>query len=144
MAEHPTSIDAAVRMSHRHLVTALGFVMLLGLAALLSFSGGDAGRVGKALWMALPLIMVIAGAALQRMNKRVDARALKAVRKDELRQASLSRAWRNGFFAVLGLQPVLALGLAWSGAGHDIAWMAAATATVGAGTVLVTLLWYDR
>jgi hypothetical protein len=50
------------------------------------------------------------------MYTRVQTRAMKAMRKDELRQASLSRAWRNGFFAMLGAQPVLALGLTWSGA----------------------------
>jgi hypothetical protein len=102
------------------------------------------GRAGKVLWTVLPSIIAVTAASLHRMYKRVDARALKAVRKDELRQASLSRAWRNGFFAVLGLQPVLALGLAWSGAADGIALMAAGTVTIGAVTVLASLLWYDR
>jgi Na+/H+ antiporter NhaC len=134
MAEQATPIDAAARMSHRHLLAALGIVLLLGAAALLD------GR----LWMALPLVITITVAALYSMGKRVDARALEAVRKDELRQASLSRAWRNGFFAVLGLQPMLALGLGWSGAADAAALMAAASATIGAATVLASLLWYDR
>jgi uncharacterized membrane protein len=144
MAMQPTSIDSAVRMSHRHLLAALGFIMLLGLAALLSLSGFEANHAGKVLWTVLPVIITIVAASLHGMNKRVDARALKAVRNDELRQASLSRAWRNGFFAVLGLQPVLALGLVWSGSTHDVALMAAGAVTIGTATVLASLLWYDR
>jgi hypothetical protein len=143
MAEQPSPIEAAVRMSHRHLMAALMIVAMLGLAAVLSFTtaGGNPGRI---LWTVLPAMITVTAASLHRMYKRVDARALAAVRNDELRQASLSRAWRNGFFAVLGLQPVLALGLAWSGTVHGIALMAAVTACVGAATVHTSLLWYDR
>jgi hypothetical protein len=140
MAEQSTPIEAAARMSRRHLLAALTIVGMLGLAALLSFTtaGGDAGKI---LWEVMPVMIA---ASLYRSYKRVDIRALKTVRNDELRQASLSRAWRNGFFAVLGLQPVLALGLAWSGTAHGVALMAAVTALVGAGTVHTSLLWYDR
>jgi hypothetical protein len=144
MAEHPTPIDAAVRMSHRHLLTGLLLVTVLGVAALLSFGSGGAGRAGKILWTLLPVMIVLGAASLHRMNKGGDARALKAVRDDELRQASLSRAWRNGFLAVLAVQPLLALGLAWSGTAYGVAPMAAATVTIGTATVLATLLWYDR
>ena len=143
MAEQATSIDAAVRMSHRHLMAALTIVSMLGLAAVLSLTTAE-GRADKILWTVLPSIIAVTAASLHRMYKRIDVRALKAVRNDELRQASLSRAWRNGFFAVLGLQPVLALGLAWSGTAHGVALMAAITALVGAGTVHTSLLWYDR
>ncbi|CAH0245969.1 hypothetical protein SRABI118_02845 [Massilia sp. Bi118] len=91
MAEELNSIETAVRMSHRHLMAALG---------------------------------------------------LDAVRKDELRQAGQSRAWRNGFFAVLGLQPVLALAL--DGSANAAALMAAGSVTIGATAMLASLLWYDR
>jgi hypothetical protein len=143
MPEQATSIDAAVRMSHRHLMAALMIVSMLGFAAVLSLTtaGGDA---GKALWTVLPVLITLTAASLQRMYKKVDTRALKAVRNDELRQASLTRAWRNAFFAVLGLQPVLALGLVWSGTAYGVALMAAATVTIGTGTALTTLQWYDR
>jgi len=144
MTEQATSIDHAVRMSHRQLMAALGLLLLLGAAALLGFGEGAAAQAGGALWKALPLVIVITVAALRNMVKRVDARALDAVRKDELRQASLQRAWRNGFLAVLFLQPVLALGLSWSAAAHGVALMAAVTVTLGAATVLTSLLWYDR
>jgi hypothetical protein len=143
MAEQATPIEAAARMSRRHLLAALTIVGMLGLAALLSFTtaGGDAGKI---LWQVMPVMIAVTAASLYRSYKRVDIRALKTVRNDELRQASLSRAWRNGFFAVLGLQPVLALGLAWSGTAHGVALMAAVTALIGAGTVHTSLLWYDR
>jgi hypothetical protein len=148
MAEQLTPIDAAARVSRRHLLGALGLVLLLGLAALLSFGPAAAARAGHALWMLLPVMIAITAVALRGTGKPVDARALDAVRNDELRQASLQRAWRNGFFAVLALQPALALGLVWSGAAdgaaHCAALMAAAAVTVGTATVLASLLWYDR
>jgi hypothetical protein len=144
MAEKLRSIDAAARMSHRHLLAALGLVLLLAVAALLSLGGGEAARSGHMLWTVLPVITAISAVALRGMSKRVDAAALGAVRKDELRQASLQRAWRNGFLAVLGLQPALALALGWSGAANAAALMAAASASIGAVTVLASLLWYDR
>ncbi|MGJ7916914.1 hypothetical protein ACI48D_15755 [Massilia sp. LXY-6] len=134
MAEKLTSIDAAARMSHRHLLAALGLVLLMGVAAL----------QGGALWTLLPVIITITAAALYGMVKRVDPRALEAMRKDELRQASLQRAWRNGFFAMLGLQPALALALSWSGAANAVALMAGGAVTIGSATVLASLLWYDR
>jgi hypothetical protein len=133
MAEETTSIDAAVRMSHRHLLAALALVLLMGVAALLN---------AGILWIVLPVIITITAASLRSVSKRVDARALEAVRKDELRQASLSRAWRNGFFAVLALQPALSLIL--SDAANAAAMMAAAAITIGTATVLASLLWYDR
>jgi hypothetical protein len=142
MAEQTTSIDAAVRMSHRQLLAALGLVLLMGVAALLGFGNAGTARAGGVLWIVLPVIITITAASLRGMGKRVDARALEAVRKDELRQASLSRAWRNGFFAVLGLQPALSLVL--SDAANAAALMAAAAVTIGTATVLASLLWYDR
>jgi hypothetical protein len=143
MAEQVSSIDAAARMSHRHLMAALTIVSMLGLAAVLSLTtaGGDA---GKALWTVLPVVITVTAASLHRMYRRVETRAMKAMRTDELRQASLSRAWRNGFFAMLGLQPVLALGLTGSGAANGVALMAAGTVFIGAAAMLTTLQWYDR
>jgi hypothetical protein len=143
MAEQTSSIEDAVRMSHRHLMAALAIIGALGVTAVLSLTtaGGDAGKI---LWTVLPVMITVTAASLQRMYKRVDTRAMKAIRNDELRQASLQRAWRNGFFAVLGLQPLLALGLTWRGAEYGIGLMAAATVTIGAGVALTTLQWYDR
>jgi hypothetical protein len=143
MADHTTPIDAAAQMSHRHLMAALAIIGALGVTAMLSLTraGGDAGKI---LWTVLPVMITVTAASLHRMYRRVDTRAMKAMRSDELRQASLQRAWRNGFFAVLGAQPLLALGLTWSGAAYGVALMAAATVTIGAGVALTTLQWYDR
>lgn len=143
MAEQTSAIDDAARMSHRHLMAALMIVGMLGFAAVLSLTtaGGDA---GKTLWRVLPVMIALTAASLHRMYRRVETRAMKAMRNDELRQAALSRAWRNGLIAVLGMQPVLAVGLTWSGAPNGLALMTAATICIGAGTVLTTLQWYDR
>jgi hypothetical protein len=89
MAEQLTSIDAAARVSHRHLRAALGLVLLLGLAALLSFGPAASARAGRMLWMLYPVVIAITAVALRGMGKRIDARTLDAVRNDELRQASL-------------------------------------------------------
>jgi hypothetical protein len=142
MAEHTTPIEDAARMSHRHLMGGLLIVFMLGLAAVLSLiSTGDA---GQALLRVIPVLVALAAASLQRMYKRVDTRAMKAMRNDELRQASLARAWRNGFFAVLGAQPLLGFGLTWSGAAHGIGLMMAGTVCIGTAVALTTLQWYDR
>ncbi len=147
MAEETTPIDAAARMSHRHLLAALVIVSALGFTAVLSFTSAE-GDAAKILWRVMPVMIAVTAASLYRSYRRVDVRALESVRKDELRQASLARAWRNGFFAVLGLQPLLALflaGSAWgTNNGHGIALMAAATVCVGAATVHTSLLCYDR
>jgi hypothetical protein len=143
MAEKLTSIDAAARMSHRHLMAALLVISVLGLAAVLSLTAAD-GDAGKALWRVLPILIALTAASLHRMYRRVETRAMKAMRNDELRQAALTRAWRSGFFAVLGAQPVLALGLSWSGAANGVALMAAGSACIGAAAALTTLQWYDR
>lgn len=143
MAEQKSSIEDAARMSHRHLMAALLVVSVLGFSAVLSLTGAR-GSPARILWSVLPIMITLTAASLHRMYKRVDTRAMKAMRNDELRQASLSRAWRNGFFAVLGLQPLMALGLTWSGTEYGVALMAAATACVGAGVALTTLQWYDR
>jgi hypothetical protein len=143
MAEPTSPIDAAVRMSRRHLMAALMIVMMLSLAVILSLTVAE-GRTDKIVWTVLPSIITVTVASLHRMYRRVDVRALKAMHNDELRQASLSRAWRNGFFAMLGLQPLLALGLTWNGNAHGLALMAAGTVSAGALTMGTTLLWYDR
>jgi hypothetical protein len=141
LAEELNSIETAVRMSHRHLMAALGLVLFIGLAAVLSLSGAATARPGSVLWTVLPVVIAITAASMRGV-KKVDARALDAVRKDELRQAGQSRAWRNGFFAVLGLQPVLALAL--DGNANAAALMAAGSVTIGTAAMLASLLWYDR
>jgi hypothetical protein len=143
MAEQTSSTDTAVRMSHRHLTVALGLVLLLGGGAMLSIVFGGTPRPG-ALWILLPMFIAIAAAALRGTSKGVDADALKAMRNDELRQASLQHAWRVGFFVVLALQPVLVWAVSYSAIANGPALMACGTVTIGAAVMLASLLWYDR
>jgi hypothetical protein len=63
---------------------------------------------------------------------------------DELRQASLHRAYRNGFIGILILQPLLVLLLPWTPVVYPAAVMACASVTTGAVIVLGSLLYYDR
>lgn len=136
-------IERATRAARQQLMGAMGVVLLIGTAALAG--GGVIGsKAGHGLWMVLPLMIAIVVAALRLRAGRGDARALDAVRRDELRQASLNRAYRDGFFAMLTLQPLLALGLASSVPGDGPAFMAVATLTAGAVTLLASLLWRDR
>lgn len=147
MADKIGDIDAAARVSRRQLLGALATVLVLGLAGLTMLAGTlPPGDAGPSLWIVLPVLIAVLAAALKREAGRIDARALDAVRRDELRQASLHKAWRDGFLAMLALQPPLALALAGSGhaAGAAVAIMAAASVTVGAVGMLASLLWHDR
>jgi hypothetical protein len=141
MPDKINDIDAAARMSHRQLLGALMVLLLLLVSVLWSYGvfGNKASTVPMSI---MPVLMIVAIAALKREGGRIDARALDAMRKDELRQASLHRAYRNGFFAMLLLQPLLGVTLYGSPAGAAI--VTAASVTVGAVTVLASLLWHDR
>jgi steroid 5-alpha reductase family enzyme len=141
MTQKIGDIEAAARISQRQLLGGLAALLLIGTAAL--FGLGEA-RWG--LWALLPVLLAVLAAALRREGSRIDPQALDAVRHDELRQASTGKAWRNGFFALLMLQPLLALWLAGSdyASGTAVAIMAGASAVTGAAVMLATLLWHDR
>lgn len=123
-------VEPAVRYSRRSLWFALAVVLLLGAAAVLTARGGD-----TTLFSLLPVLIVIGAAALGRPGSGPE---MKALASDELRQFSLGHAWRNGFLAVLVVQPLLA----WQAASPSL--MATVTATAGVLAVLASLLWYDR
>lgn len=144
MADKLYPIDAAARVAHRHLLIILGFVLLLGLAALLQFASTDLARLGNALWLVMPIVIIIIAGALSSMQKRVDKASMKAVRNDEFRQAGLQGALRNGFLVMLALQPILAVGLSLSSFEHEAAVMAAATIIAASVTVLASLIWHDH
>lgn len=144
MAEKLSPIDMAARVSHRNLMFVLGFMLLLGFAALLRFASPDLARVGNALWLVMPVVITVLVAIMVSMQKRVDKDSMKAVHNDELRQASLHSAWRNGFFVTLASQPLLALALTFSSTKNEVAIMAAATIIAGSVTILASLIRYDR
>ena len=144
--------ELLVRLSRRQLGVALGLVVLLG-ASTLAIVGvpesAAAAGAGK-LFLLFPLIITIALLALRSSAKRAGVStnpanpAMKAVISDELRQASQARAWRNGFMAMLMLQPLLALGLTWASAPNPAALMATASVLAGGIVTLASLLYYDR
>jgi hypothetical protein len=63
---------------------------------------------------------------------------------DELRRQSLARAYRDALFGVMGLQPLLALGVTLWPIAAPAAFMACATAVVGLVTLIASLLFRDR
>jgi hypothetical protein len=144
MAEKINDIDAAARMGQRQLLGVLMVVLLLGVSVVLSFGllGNEEGSRSRIPMSVMPVLIIVIVTALGRKEMRLDARTLDAMRKDELRQASLNRAYRNGFFAMLILQPPLGVALYDTSFGAAI--MAAASVTLGAVTVLASLLWQDR
>jgi hypothetical protein len=69
---------------------------------------------------------------------------MKVLLQDELRQFALQRALRNGFIAVLALQPVLAFTLTGLPVAAPLALMAALTCMSGVCAVIASVLFYDR
>lgn len=139
--------DLLVQHSRRQLWVALFLVVPLGTAALLMLGfPGKGASAGQYLMLMYPEL--VAGALLSlRRGKRVlaaSAAQTQAVVDDELRQHSLNRAWRNGFFVVLLGQPLLAWLVSGSGSPHPVALLAGASALAGVVTVLASVLWYDR
>jgi hypothetical protein len=150
MAAKIHDTDALVRLSRRNLWFALVMILLLGITGVLA-SGVIESRAATAaakVWILLPLVISIGVIALKTAAKGAFANpidpALTAVMSDELRQASLQRAYRNGFMGILILQPLLVLLLPWTSVVYPSAVMACATVTAGAVIVLGSLLYYDR
>jgi hypothetical protein len=144
------NLEHLVHVSRRSLWVALGFILLCGGAGLvlLVLPDAQAARMAKNLMMMLPLVIVFAIAALRMTAKGVSMNpsnpALQAIRNDELRQASLHRAYRNGFFALLTAQPLLAVLLTVLPGAYPVAVMAGAGSMAGAVVFLASLLYYDR
>jgi hypothetical protein len=147
MAAKLHDTDALVRLSRRTLWFALVFILLLGVTGVLSSVVDSRAAIGK-VWELLPLVIAIGAIALKTSARGAFANpgnpALKVLRSDELRQASLHRAYRNGFIAMLILQPLLVLLLPWTSVVYQTAAMACASVTAGAAIVLGSLLYYDR
>jgi hypothetical protein len=144
--------ELLVSLSRRQLGVAVGLVVLLGASALaiIAFPESAAAAGAGKLFLLLPLIITIALLALRSSAKRAglstdpSSPAMKAVRGDELRQASQARAWRNGLMATMVLQPLLAVCLTWASAPSPVALMAAASVLTGVIVTLASLLYYDR
>lgn len=138
--------ESLVRYSHRSLWVALAFVLVLGATAV-SLAIFPGAKITANIAALLPLAIVFAAVGLRSRGGKLAARhpaAMKSIQDDELRQQSLSLAYRNGLLSVLLVQPLLAFGLASYAASYPLAVMAAATVTTGAAVVLASLLAYDR
>lgn len=137
-----TPTDTLVRLSRRSLWTAFFLIALIGASGLLQLLAPSS-QAAQKLAMLLPVCIVIAVVALRRVA-RPDAATLNIIRDDELRQAALGRAYRSGLFAVVVLQPVLAVALTSSSANNQVALMAASTALLGVLVFLGSFLYFDR
>ncbi len=142
--------DVYVRFSHHGLSVALALLFVLAAIAIALIAFPDsaaAGFAGQAMRI-LPIGIIICIGLLLRpiagKSLRLSGPAMQALLNDELRQFSLNRAYRNGFIAMLILQPLLALLISNIPATYPLVLMAAASATTGAIVVLASVLWYDR
>lgn len=148
--ELPTESDLLVKYSRRSRWVALTLLVLLaGYALVLNiFPESEAAALASRLFLLLPIGLVLAlgtlRASLQGARANPAGAPMKAILNDELRQQSLSRAYRNGLMAVLVAQPLLALLLALVAVAHPVALMASLTALAGVCAVLGSQLAYDR
>lgn len=146
----PTGTEWLVHLARRDLWAALTLLVLLGAIALavVAFPESMAAAMAHKLLMLLPVIIAIAVVALRASGRGASPSpsnpAMKAILHDELRQASLARAHRNGFMAMLLLQPLLAWMLTWTSVAHPAASMAGASVLTGAAVFLASFLYYDR
>lgn len=139
-----------IRYSRRTLWTVLAFLLLFGAAAAaaIGFPQSRAGAVFGHLAAQIPIFVVIAGFALKAAAKgaRTDPSgpAIQAMRNDELRVDSLNRSFRNAFFGVMLIQPLLALAPAWIAIASPAPAMACLTVLTGAVVMVASMLYLDR
>jgi uncharacterized membrane protein HdeD (DUF308 family) len=137
-----STTDTLVRLSRRSLWTAFFLIALIGACGLLQLLAPGS-QAAQQLAVLLPVFIVIAVAGLRRAT-RPHAAAMKIVHDDELRQTALARAYRSGLFAVVILQPLMAVVLTSFVIMQPVATMAAATALTGALVFLGSFLYFDR
>jgi hypothetical protein len=146
-ASTPNEAEIVQRYSRRSLWTGLLLFLLVGAAAAFSLAAPETHAFGL-LAKSLPIIIVCAVAGLKVSAKgariKLSARAMKALQNDELRQQSLKLAYRNGFFAVLLAQPLLALAPSWIEVAYPVPLMACLTLVTGVVVMMASLLYYDR
>lgn len=136
-----------ISLSRRQLWFALLFLLVAGGAALgrLAFPGPASAALSQYAFVLLPVFIVIGVAALRGPSRAEGgSAAMQAVVHDELRQASLHRAWRNGFIAALALQVVLLLLPLWLAFANPAASGAVATILGATAVFIISLLYYDR
>lgn len=137
------SIESLVKLSRRQLWAALGVIVAVGIFAIAMLARLP--LPASNFFVMVPVFIVI---AVARRSPFKDSAwsddALRAIGKDELRQASLALAFRNGFIALLALQPLLAVVLTAISAPNLVALMVCLSVLTGSLVFLGTLLYYDR
>jgi hypothetical protein len=139
-----TSHDVLERYSRRSLWTLLFLLIAAGLGVALSTFVPAVGSLS----IMFPLVVVFVAAALRASAKGADVNpsspGMKAILNDELRQASMHRAFRNAFLAVLIVQPLLAFLPELVAIYRPAPVMAIATIWIGMVAMVGSLLYYDR
>ena len=143
----PNEAEILQRYSRRSLWIGMLLVLLIGAAASpsLAFPNTEVFRY-LATW--LPIFTVCALFGLKRSAKGLratpSAHAMKELMNDELRQQSLKLAYRNGFFAVLLVQPLLALAPMSIEVAYPAPFTACLTIITGVVVAIASLLYFDR
>lgn len=137
-------IEALVAHARKTLWLALVLVLVLGACGLAMIFGSGAGAPVPARTLMLTMPVCVAFAAVAGSGPARTSRAMTVLLQDELRQFALQRALRNGFLAVLAIQPVLAWTLSTFAVAAPLALMAALTCMLGLCTVIASVLYYDR
>jgi hypothetical protein len=136
--------DVLERYSRRSLWTLLFLLIAIGAGAALSLAYPAVSRLS----MLIPLMFVIAAAALRSSAKGADVNpsspGMKAILNDELRQASMHRAFRNAFLAVLIAQPLLAFLPELVAIDRPAPLMAVVTIWIGMIVMVASVLYHDR
>ena len=149
-SELPTESDRVVKFSRRGLWFTLALLLALGVSAVAVnvFPDSAASALITPLMKLLPIAIVIAigfvYSPLSAPRISTQGKAMKDALNDELRQRALNRAYRNSLVAVLVSQPALAVLLTLQPLSNAVVLMGGATGLIGVGTVLCSMLWYDR
>jgi len=150
MADSVTRSDLFFRLSRRSLVFLLSLWVILGatvLAMVIRPESALAQWMSRAPWIApVAIVLVVAalGTSFRRLGLAPNSSEMRAILKDEWRQACLARAFRGAFFVVLGAQIPLALLLVPLPATRALWGMAGSTICLGMATFTSLFLAFDR
>jgi hypothetical protein len=136
--------EKLVQFSRRQLWLTLAVAVLFAVLVVVDLSVPGLLPRHAGLPLAIIAVVVIMHPKTKGIDLSASNPAMKAIRNDELRQAAQARAWRNGFLALLVLQPVAAFLLASSSGTNSLAIMAGLSSWTGAVVFLASLLYYDR